>query len=610
MSKIDQVFYENGTPKHVIPYNGEFIDGIAEYFHSNGRLRCRIAYNMGNVVDGVVPVIDEDGEVFRIDVWKGGHCEVYTVDHKLLGKFSLFNGKAEGEEVWYHPNGVLKETAFCKDGKYEGHRKFYDEKGNLYDDAIFVNDRRHGIRVLYHENGAVRETIPYVDDKACGEAIHYFPDGKIFRRRNFVDGFIEGLETLYHENGSVRALLHYQKDLLHGRCEYFFPNGNVRKVVECKVGEVVDGKVQIYNPDGTLDREEVWENGTCKSYYENGALMSEFPMFNGKLQGMMRIYHENGQLAHAYFANKDVVEGTDLTYDEKGNLYRTTTFANGQKEGPRRYYDENGMMRAEELFSGGLRNGPTRIYDEKGRLCQTIMYVDDVECGQKSFCYHENGQLDSEIEIMNGLPNGEEISYHENGALFSKVQYRNGMVSDAETDIFDEDGNPFIHVFWKNNVARAYYEDGTLKFIAYNYRNCTNGIQVDYREDGSVENESYFYDGYACESEEEFLDLTFEGLARSSLLAFGPLGVILDLDAYTEFFRTMYECIMLHSEEKIVYEDYCEITDIDTTGKLTLEDQLRLIAREFVLRLRLPNDGPTEQNIIKSLRKLVKGGEL
>lgn len=606
MSKIDQAFYENGTPKHVIPYNGEFIDGIAEYFHSNGRLRCRIAYNMGNVADGVVPVIDEDGEVFRIDVWKGGHCEVYTVDHKLLGKFSLFNGKAEGEEVWYHPNGVLKETAFCKGDKYEGHRKFYDENGHLYDDAVFVNDRLHGIRTLYYENGAVRETIPYKEDKAWGEAILYSPEGKLLRRRNFVDDLMEGAETAYYDDGSLRSRLNYQKGLLHGRCEFFFPNGNIRKVLECKAGKVVDGKVQIFNPDGSKNQEEVWENGVCKAYYENGVLRSEVPMFNGKFQGMMRAYYRNGQLARTCFADNDVNEGTELTYDEKGNLYCIVTLVHGRREGSCRYYDKNGMVREEEMFSNNLKNGPTRIYDEEGKLRRTIMYVDGVECGQKCFEYYGTGQLDSEIEIMNGLPNGEELSYHENGVLTSRIQYKDGMACDAETDIFDEDGNPFIHVFWKNNVARAYYEDGTLKFIAYNYRNCTNGIQVDYREDGSVENESYFYDGYACENEEEFLDLTFEGLARSSLLAFGPLGVILDLDAYTEFFRTMHERIVQQPEAKIVYEDYCEITDIDTTGKLTLEDQLRLISREFVLRLRLPNDGPTERNIIDSLGKLVK----
>lgn len=45
MSKIDQFFYENGTPKHIILYNGEFIDGVAEYFRKISRefvLRLRL----------------------------------------------------------------------------------------------------------------------------------------------------------------------------------------------------------------------------------------------------------------------------------------------------------------------------------------------------------------------------------------------------------------------------------------------------------------------------------------------------------------------------------------------------------------------------------------
>lgn len=65
-------------------------------FYENGNLRsciqCRIPYNMGHVVDCTVPVLDEDGEVYRTDIWRDGKCKVFNNAGSLTGEFALFNG--------------------------------------------------------------------------------------------------------------------------------------------------------------------------------------------------------------------------------------------------------------------------------------------------------------------------------------------------------------------------------------------------------------------------------------------------------------------------------------------------------------------------------------
>ena len=62
-------------------------------------------------------------------------------------------------------------------------------------------------------------------------------------------------------------------------------------------------------------------NGTFKTYYKSGSLMSIGDFKDGKREGKAVVYHENGKVYYEGFYKEGKECGVWKFYDEKGNLY-------------------------------------------------------------------------------------------------------------------------------------------------------------------------------------------------------------------------------------------------------------------------------------------------
>jgi len=76
--------------------------------------------------------------------------------------------------------------------------------------------------------------------------------------------------------------------------------------------------------------------------------------------------------------------------------------------------------------------------------------------------YWDNKQVQMDISIKNGKPNGMAKFYHDNGQLYLEIKYKDGKVSSNEVELFSKDGKLLCINHYKNS-----YPDGEYKTFLF-----------------------------------------------------------------------------------------------------------------------------------------------
>lgn len=437
--------------------------------------------------------------------------------------------------------------------KVELFRRYYPE-GELLEETETVNGVNHGKSVLFYRSGAHRS------------------------EDNFCNGLLDGESRLFYESGAVQWRCEYRRGLVTGKEYGYYENGRLMKVTEYVDGMVVDSDIPVYDELGNLRNTEKWRNGYCRAFHRDGRIMYEGA----------RVNHES--------------VGIQKQYNPDGSLRREEFYWRGRRYGKLRQFDRSGVLLSETEYANGMRQGYERLYNPDGTVYRKSLYVDDQYCGGKSLDYDE-GILRSECDMNYELPDGEEVNYNENGTIQSRIQYRKGMAVDGKYESYAEDGTVDGYIEYVNNRSVLTDLDGNVKYEAVFYRNRLNGLCYMYSSEGE-KNEGYFFDDEFYETKEEFLDVTFELMAHICVDRFADTFPEYTLETYKDFFAGEYEKAENSPAAQTVYSDYAELENPGSEG---IPDArfVDYLVREFVLRLRLPNDGETEKGIVKGLKELV-----
>lgn len=438
--------------------------------------------------------------------------------------------------------------------KVELIRRYYPE-GELFEEAETVNGVKHGKSVLFYRSGA-----------RLGED-------------NFCNGLLEGESWSYYESGAVRWRCEYRRGLVTGKEYGYHENGRLRKVTEYVDGMVVDSDVPVYDETGDLHFIEKWRNGYCRAYFRDGRIIYEGARVNNERVGIQKQYNPDGSLRREEF------------------------YWRGRRYGKLRQFDRSGVLLSEIEYANGMRQGYERLYNPDGTVYRKSLYVDDQYCGGKSLDYDE-GVLRSECDMNYELPDGEEVNYNENGTVQSRIPYSKGMAVDGKYESYAEDGTVDGYIEYVNNRSVITDLDGNLKYEAVFYRNHLNGHCCMYTSEFE-KLDGYFVDDEFYETKEEFLDVSFEHMAHICLENFADAFPEYTMETYKDFFAEAYEKAENSPAAQTVYHDYAELENPGPDGipEGRLVDYL---VREFVLRLRLPNDGETERDIVKGLKELLE----
>lgn len=381
----------------------------------------------------------------------------------------------------------------------------------------------------------------------------YHENGKLRLECPLKDGIRDGVCKEYYESGALRGTSTYRDGLLEGPREFLYENGQKICRLVFRQGRVEDGFVPVFDKLGVLRISEYWEKGRCRGYNQNNRLCREYGLFNSGYDGIYREFYDDGRVSSERFYNAGVLEG----------------FA--------------------------------KDWSEDGLRCRVLFFVEGEECGSKRMSYYESGMLFREIDMVGEIPEGLEVVYHENGQVQTRTIYEKGMAKDGPVNCFDEDGTPSLFGHWENNTCKCYSEDGTLLVKAAYYRDMRNGYSIDYS--GENPKEVYYFDEEECLSKEDFLEKTFEHLAGRLANSLSEIRGY-EMETFKDFYRGQYEEIMTQENASTEFFNYKELLE-KPKGIDQMNWIIRLAVREFMLRLRLPNDGWTEKRVVKNLLKLV-----
>ena len=90
----------------------------------------------------------------------------------------------------------------------------------------------------------------------------------------------------------------------------------------------------------------------------------------------------------------------------------------------RTYYDDAKTRLKEEYFiNAGKKEGIYKLYGYNGQLDEEVNYIDGLKNGITKSYYYENGQLKEEYFINAGKRNGIYKSYWEDGQLYGEVNF-------------------------------------------------------------------------------------------------------------------------------------------------------------------------------------------
>ena len=367
----------------------------------------------------------------------------YNSQGELSGQ-GEFDGEGErtGKWTWYHPGGVVKETALYKKGELHGENKGFFSNGRLRYSAHYEKDQLHGEHLVYNDNGALLEKkiysngllegdyqsyfkvgkslpefdIIYRKDLVEDRAVEYYAEGGAYSEMNFRNGEKEGVEKRYNRDGSLYSAVNYVKGEPQGLYETYYLNGNTAE--------------KGYYEDGVLE-------GLYQKFYLNGNLQSSGKMKKGLSEGVHQYFAMDGKLHNELDFKNDEVIGYRF-YDKKGKI-----LAQGKRRGGEFWYEgysPEGIITSTGLYdvSGG-KKGEWKFFSDNGVLTGEGTYIEDKADGVYKE-YYETGEKFSVSEYKLDTLDGYYTDFYKNGQMRTQGWYQGGF-KQGEWRTYFIDGN-------------------------------------------------------------------------------------------------------------------------------------------------------------------------
>ena len=366
-------FLKNGRLEGVLEVFDEWWDFKTEDITFRRGLR-----HGPNIVYSYHDIEDESTRYREIERWfhngvQQGLEQAYWETGELKYAVPYRNGKREGIQQVYYKNGALEiERTFSND-KQNGLERHYcmpkggAQTGTVLLETYFSDDVQHGTRRYYDDDGSIAVVTEYVNGEAHGWQTAYYADGQIKSKEQYSGGVLSGDYVLYGYDGAIteegayngeqKAVKRYAYGQLEETAEYkrrggsFVRDGQtVRYWREEPAAQAVhitasytegkkDGPETVYAPDGTVEREVLWDAGLpLGTYrlvkYEKDVWQRSVTFHNtgsGHIEETLAPYSKGLISDPGFFKS---------CYDY-GRLVRTVTYKNGTMDGTAVFYDHH-----------------------------------------------------------------------------------------------------------------------------------------------------------------------------------------------------------------------------------------------------------------------------
>jgi len=131
---------------------------------------------------------------------KDGSCYTIFIDPagNKVSEGREVNRLQEGEWKYYHNNSkALMSIEKYKEGKLDGLRKVFYDKGAVAEETNYVVGVKDGAYKKYTEKGVVLEEATYKNGEFTGPAIYRDESGKVVSQGTYTDGLKTGVWKFY-----------------------------------------------------------------------------------------------------------------------------------------------------------------------------------------------------------------------------------------------------------------------------------------------------------------------------------------------------------------------------------------------------------------------------
>lgn len=210
-------YYEDGTLKSRSYWRNGLADGLQSDYHKTGKLREAAPYRNGLRVDGPAETFDEDG--------------------KLRTRMTYVDGQLDGELLTFYPDGTVASRSVMSKGKFNGLSTYYYRDGKVRSTLNQVRDAPDGEELEYHPDGQLAARRLYSDhgvlrsqrqygaggvliaqmqwdrrQREQGAFRTWYDNGKPKQLVEYVDGMKQGWSRTWQDDGSVESACRYLAD--------------------------------------------------------------------------------------------------------------------------------------------------------------------------------------------------------------------------------------------------------------------------------------------------------------------------------------------------------------------------------------------------------------
>ena len=376
----------------------------------------------------------------------------------------------EGYQVFRYPNNAVSSEGVLKNGKPEGFWISYYVTGVKKSEGRYTNFMLDSVWVFYDQAGDTTEKINYLYGKKNGYNYKYKKDPSaglyLWSRELYAGNVKEGNVYFYFPDGTIQQALFYKNGKREGLAREYDKDGNIITLFEYS-NDFLISRQRINRTDNNRLKQGDW-----KEFYPGGGIKVEKTYRDDRLHGYYKEYDEKGRLS------------LTMLYDN-GSIVKSRVEDEPDIEITNRY-DQAGRL----IYSGYFRNeipvGVHREYGSDGRV-------------SNSFIYNDNGLLLSEGVVNEaGNRNGSWKDLYEDGSLKAEGQY----IENRRTGVWrfynragavEQTGN--FNNDRPDGIWKWYYPDGSLLREEEYFQGQRDGAFVEYSPEGEIIASGNYTDG-------------------------------------------------------------------------------------------------------------------
>jgi len=267
------IFLIKDKQNNIIPFSGQALDTF--YLSIGSTFDKRKVYmdtmGLSLTCKGNIFLVVEDYINGKLD----GDNIIYYPNGKIYVFSKYVKGHIEGRYNEYYDNGMLKYESYNKNGLDEGKCLSYYKNKQVKEVGDYKKGRKDSTWNEYYQNGKIKEVSNYLNGSLNGSYIDYYENGKIKKSENYLNGLLNGKSIEYFENGRIKARGNYKNDLADGDWIWYYPSGRVENQGRFRNGKILrrcDCCGRYYNyAEGWSSRNPGFTRGAWDYFADGGA---------------------------------------------------------------------------------------------------------------------------------------------------------------------------------------------------------------------------------------------------------------------------------------------------------------------------------------------------